>query len=374
MAVSGHKCYAADAMGTAAADDILCALVYHNRWVAQAMGSHRPPPGAVNNPKWDVSLPPASSGFAPTVEQWRLGAENDWAVRYALWAFHRVHYPRLLMINLPETDVAMHYAGGHTQVAATLMRHFDRELGTLLTAYRQAGILDRTTFLVTADHGMSVAHARISADVLHQAEVDVGVSQVSLEVDTAAAYGIDPPGKARVLALNVAFLGGRNIDATYYKVRVKGRWSYRPAFAQKRVGRQLRRAYLMLCNTIAAAAGPEVLAIYAPHVTTGDRATPGHQYHWLAGHLGPQWDEQHIPLVLAGPGVRRGATSWYPARLVDIAPTVEYLTGAQPAPGDGAVLQDALTRPSARLLGLQHKRGAWLRPMVGALKHRSGYH
>ncbi|HEX6506605.1 MAG TPA: alkaline phosphatase family protein, partial [Chloroflexota bacterium] len=36
LAVGGHKCYAPDAMGTASADYILCAEIYHDRWVAQA--------------------------------------------------------------------------------------------------------------------------------------------------------------------------------------------------------------------------------------------------------------------------------------------------------------------------------------------------
>jgi hypothetical protein len=80
-------------MGTASADYILCAVIYHGRWVAQAVRRHLPPPGAVNNPHWDVPIPPPSSSFGAAVQQWKVGAENDWTVRYALWAFHRVHYP-----------------------------------------------------------------------------------------------------------------------------------------------------------------------------------------------------------------------------------------------------------------------------------------
>jgi hypothetical protein len=72
VSVSAHKCYAADAMGTASTDYILCALIYHNRWGAQAVGVHRPPPGAINNPRWDVPIPARTSGFGPAVQQWKV--------------------------------------------------------------------------------------------------------------------------------------------------------------------------------------------------------------------------------------------------------------------------------------------------------------
>ncbi|MGH2449024.1 MAG: alkaline phosphatase family protein [Chloroflexota bacterium] len=369
--VAGHKCYAADAMGTGAADYILCSLIYHDRWVAQAMGNHRPPPGAINNPHFDHPIPPPNSGFAPAVEQWQLGAENDWTMRYALWAFHRIHYPHVLMMNLAETDVAMHFAGNNMKIAAVLMRHFDRELGQLIDAYRKAGIFKRTTFVITADHGMSPVQHRISFGTVKRAIVTAGASTVYLEADTAASIGLTQPSLAKQVALNIARLGGTLIDATYYKVHARGRWFYRPAYLKPLLSPELRRTYLTLMDTAAARSGPDVLAVYAPHTTTGDRMARG--YHWLAGHLGPQWDDQHIPLVIAGPGVRHGSVSSYPARLVDIAPTVEHLMGLRPGWTDGHVLQDLLVHPDKKLLRKQEARARWLLPMVHAMEERSGY-
>ncbi|HZS93319.1 MAG TPA: alkaline phosphatase family protein [Chloroflexota bacterium] len=367
-ALSGHKCYAADAMGTADADYILCAAIYHDRWVATAMGRHQPPPGAVNNHHFDVPIPPPTSGFGPQVQQWRLGQENDWTTRYALWIVHRAR-PRLLMINLPETDVAMHFAGSNMKVAATLMRHFDRELGRLVASYRRAGILSRTDWIITADHGMSVIHQRLPFSVLHAAIKDAGATQVTLEADTAAAISITQNSKARAVAENVFRLGGRAIDAAYYKVHNRSGWSYRPAAIQADIRPAVRREYLALCDTTASASGPDVLAIYAPHVTTGDR-TAG-PYHWLAGHLGPQWDEQHIPLIIAGPGVRHG-TSGYPARLVDIAPTVETLLGAPIPKVDGHPLASALAHPTRKAQQEDRRLAPALMANVDAQRSRSG--
>lgn len=371
VSTSGHKCYAADAMGTASADYILCSLIYHDRWVSQAVGSHRPPSGAINNPAFDVPIPDPRSGFAPAVEQWKLGQENDWTVRYSLWAFHRVHYPRLLMINLPETDVTGHFATDWSTVEGKLMQHFDRELGSIVTAYKKAGIFRQTVFVITADHGMTRVRARLPFSVYSQAAQLAGATKVYLEADTAGAMGIRESEKAKQVATDVALLGGPSVEATYYKVYSDGQWQYRLAAARSSVSSALQRVYLSLADTSACVDGADVVAIYPPHVTTGDH--PVGAYHWVGGHLGPQWDEQHIPLVIAGAGVRHGMTSAYPARLVDIAPTLEYLLGSRRERTDGAVLADALPHPSPALSDAQKRRAASLVPEVRLLEQHSGY-
>lgn len=370
VSVAGHKCYAADAMGGPAANDILCALIYHDRWVAQAMGTHRPPPGAINNPHFDSPIPNPKSGFAPAVEQWNLGGENDWTVRYALWAFHRIHYPRVLMMNLGETDVLGHFAIHPKQTMAALMRRYDHELGSIIAAYRSAGILDRTDFVVTADHGMSRVGARISFTDLKQAIQMAGTKQVFIEADTAADIGIADMSKSRAVALNVAHLGGKAIDATYYAASTGGGLHFRLAYSRPGLPATLLRAYGTLVNTDQPDAGGDVIAVYAPHVTTGNRIANG--YIWRGGHLGPQWDDQHIPLIIAGSGVRHNVRSNYPARLVDIAPTVERLLGVPSGHVDGNVLADALTNPTTRERAQQARIGAVLTPMVGAIERRSG--
>jgi arylsulfatase A-like enzyme len=370
VSVAGHKCYAADAMGGPSANDILCALIYHDRWVAQAMGTHRPPPGAINNPAFDYPIPNPKSGFAPAVEQWNLGGENDWTVKYALWAFHRIHYPRVLMMNLGETDVLGHFAVDPRLVMAALMRHYDRELGQIIAAYRAAGILGQTDFIVTADHGMSRVSARISFDTLKQATQMAGTKQVFIEADTAATIGITEEKKSRSVALNVARLGGKAIDATYFASADSGGPLFRLAYARPGLSPGVLRVYNSLVNTEEPDAGGDVIVIYAPHVTTGTRVANGYQ--WLAGHLGPQWDEQHIPLIIAGAGVRHGAVSGFPARLVDIAPTVENLLRVAPGRTDGHVLADALQAPTPRERTEQARVGEQLLPVVAALRERSG--
>lgn len=365
--VAGHKCYASDAMGGPQADYILCALIYKNRWVAQAIGNHRPPPGAINNPDWDVPIPPRSAGLGAAVQQWPIGKENGWTTRYGLWAFDRVHYPRVLMMNLSETDVLGHFAPNQS-VARGLMRQFDYLLGQIVARYRAAGILDQTEFIITADHGMSRIHGHVPYHVLSQAVREAGATPVYIEHDTAAAIGLLQDKLAPAVARNVLRLGGRKVDATFYKTRHNGIWSYRMAARQPNLPAAYIAACRTLADTMASAAGPDVFAVFAPHVST--RHFEAYGYPWVAGHLGPQWGDQHIPLVIAGPGVKRGVMSSYPARLVDIAPTVERLLGAPTGKVDGVVLADALTAAPPTLVTAQDRRGSQLRLVQAALKAR----
>ena len=366
LAASGHKCYAADAAGTAAADYIICSLIYHDRWVAQAVGTHRPPPGAINNAHWDVPIPDPHSGFAPGVEQWNLTTENTWTTRYALWVFKRAHHPRVMIVNLAETDVIGHFDGLSRKYTVPLMRGFDRDLGMIIAAYRRAHIFRRTTFIVTADHAMTAVHWRLPISVIKDAIRMAGAKQVYIEGDTGAAVGIDKPWLARRVALNIAHLGSTGIEVSFYKVHRGDSWTYGAAWVRPGLPRALVSAYTRLMNTMAAPDGPDVFAVYEPHTTTGDRIARG--FHWTGGHLGPEWDDQHIPLVIAGAGIRRNAHSVYPARLVDLAPTVERLLGTAPQRVDGIVLADALRHPTEAEVRRQHGAARSLDPLVRALQ------
>ena len=82
------------------------------------------------------------------------------------------------------------------------------------------------------------------------------------------------------------------------------------------------------------------------------------------------WGEQHIPMILSGAGIRRGYTSSYPARLVDVAPTIERLLGTSTAGVDGAVLEDALARRSKNGLAKQSQRSKSLVSLIQALQSR----
>jgi arylsulfatase A-like enzyme len=61
--------------------------------------------------------------------------------------------PRLTWWNTLLTDTGHHEGGPHSDVAHASMDDADRRLGVLLDHLEKIGVLDSTTFVLTADHG-----------------------------------------------------------------------------------------------------------------------------------------------------------------------------------------------------------------------------
>jgi phosphonoacetate hydrolase len=70
----------------------------------------------------------------------------------SLWP-SRQEAPRLMWWNTLLTDTGHHAGGPHSVVAHTAMRDADRRLGVFLDHLERIGALDRTTILLTSDHG-----------------------------------------------------------------------------------------------------------------------------------------------------------------------------------------------------------------------------
>jgi arylsulfatase A-like enzyme len=68
--------------------------------------------------------------------------------------------------------------------------------------------------------------------------------------------------------------------------------------------------------------------------------------------------------------VRPGVVSDYPARMVDIAPTIAALLGLPPLPSDGVVLADSLQQPPEGSESAQHTASSRLSFYVSALRKR----
>ena len=90
----------------------------------------------------------------------------------------------------------------------------------------------------------------------------------------------------------------------------------------------------------------------------------------LGRHGGADWGSQHVTMIFSGPGVKDG-TSNVPARLTDLAPTIERLMGMTPQARDGIVLADAFQTPNAADTAKQQQADALYTPMVRALSQRA---
>lgn len=78
----------------------------------------------------------------------------------------------------------------------------------------------------------------------------------------------------------------------------------------------------------------------------------------------------HVTLILSGPGVKTGMSS-APARLVDLAPTIERFMGMAPEARDGLVLADAFQQPHPADTSIQNRSDATTSVYVSALIARA---
>jgi hypothetical protein len=132
-----------------------------------------------------------------------------------------------------------------------------------------------------------------------------------------------------------------------------------------RIDHDLDDAYRYLLATFAGATAPDVVAAFREN-------TIDFAYHSAHGnHGGLNWGAQHIPLILSGPGVRSGAVSHFPARLMDVAPTVLRLLNIPFPAADGVVLADALVAPTGGEAADQSSLGPALSKYQDAIIGRS---
>jgi arylsulfatase A-like enzyme len=326
VSLSADKYYAASAMGNSSADYILFGLYVDGAYRPVAIKGHEPPDSIMKSPL----LQREALLSYPQKDKWAMDAALE---------FVKNIQPRILMVNLPATDVAGHLVGGIVAptIMATIMTDADNQIGRLRSAYSDAGILDKTLFVVVADHGMIPnAHVIDPTPVRDAAKA----SGVSLAPNTGNVHlWLSNSSKARNVANLIVQNAGNDYLAVFYKVETSGKYSY---VAAKKPS--IRSAYTYLLNTFKGPNGPDIVLVPPENTVIGAVNEPLNS---KGDHSSITWGCQHIPLILSGPGVKQGRISTFPARLVDIAPTVLALAGVQPRGMDGVVLADAMSTSTA---------------------------
>lgn len=356
VALSGHKYYAADPLGGPNADYIM----YYSpdttkRYVPTGIPGHMPPASILNDP----SLIAASTTLP-------LGTEDTLTMNLAAATFKKVHQ-QITLINVPEFDWPLgHVDGGETSVARTLMTNFDRDLGRLEDIYRQAGVLDQTTFVITADHGMETLRYQIPDSVLDNAISAAGTTSLETTYSTAGYIWLQNGALDQVVANNIVKAHDRHINAVFYRVQNNNTATYVPAAGLSLpAGAEAADQYLL--SSFQGGNAPDVVAFCMENATFVNSGAPG----WKGNHGGGSWNSQQIPLIISGPGVAAGVLSHAPARLEDVAPTLMALFGLGTPQMQGTVLADALANPSSQQIGAQEALSAILNPVVDALKGQS---
>ncbi|MGH2442796.1 MAG: alkaline phosphatase family protein [Chloroflexota bacterium] len=331
VALSGHKYYAADPLGGPRADAILYMRgTLQHTYAPTAIPGHVPPPGILNDPRLTVPL-----------KKLTFGQDDSLVTQMELDAFAKLHQ-RITLMNYPDFDWPLgHVYGGNRDKKGViaLMRNFDYNLGRIEDAYRAAGILKQTLFIITADHGMSGINRFVPDTLFKNAVAQAGTIAPSMTFDTATYIWLQDLNKAGLVAANIVKAHDPGIQSVYYRAFVHNHLRYVRSPSNP-IPASLAAANQFLLSTLVNGHEPTVVAILRKHATSSRPSS-----HWKADHGGATWGVQHVPLVIAGPGIRKGFKSALPAQLEDIAPTALVAMGAQPVGMEGHVLAEAMTTP-----------------------------
>jgi arylsulfatase A-like enzyme len=360
VALSGTKYYAADAIGGPDADvTMYFQTTPKGQFVPTYIPRHAPPAAILN-----------SRGLTANAASMPLGLENHLAMTLAIDTFQRMRQ-QVTLINLPEFDWPLgHVDGGAVdpQGVKTLMQHFDQDLAVLQDAYRKAGVLNRTIFVLMSDHGMTPLVHKVSQSDITAAVSKAGTGLIAQTYTSGAYLWLKDASRAIPVGVNISGLQHPHIQAVYCRIPAPGGFGYVRVTGPDlfhAAGVEAANQYLL--NSFNGPNAPDVVVLF----TEGVGCEPGGQSHWKADHGGTSWQAQHIPLILSGPGIRIGYTSFYPARLIDVAPTILQLMNASHTGMQGIPLADALTLPPSWAVGWQRAASKRLMPVVTALQQQS---
>jgi predicted AlkP superfamily pyrophosphatase or phosphodiesterase len=355
VALSGHKYYAADPLGGPQADVIMYYRgITGGKYAPIGIAGHLPPPEIL-----------AKSFLIAPHNPMPLGDEDRYVTKLAMETFRHLHQ-RLTLINYPDFDWPLgHVDGGNESPnrVGTLMRVLDSNLGRIEKALHKAGVLRKTLFVITADHGMMPIQRFVPTSLFQQAVARAHAIATTTVLNTAGYMWLKELDKGRAVADNIIKAHNPGVQSAYYLSSRDGKAVYLPADGVRLTPRA-DAANRYLLDTLVNGHEPTVVTILREYNTAGSPAT-----HWRADHGGADWQSQHIPLVLSGPGIRAGVTVSAPAQLDDIAPTVLADMGVAPTGMEGVPLADALAGATPELWAARQTEVQRVWPVVTGLRN-----
>ncbi len=328
-AVSAQKFYAAQALGVGPADVLL--------YMAGSNAEAYTLPQTVQMESLRGRTPPGDFLADPDLRTHLIdpGDANALALLAATRLVERFQ-PRALLVNLPETDYYGHVSG--KAGLAPVLEATDAALGDLMNSYRQQGLFERTLWVITADHGMTLKeNIIVPADLYAQTGVETAADDATMLPEVR----LTDITRAQPMAEALAASGADGLLGAYARVVQDGRYFYQAApTTQASLPPALNDAFLYLLDTYAGLYSPDVV------VASSGGAAFDETVESTGGTHNPiNWADQHVLLVFSGAGVRPGNVSTAPARLIDILPTLARLMDLPVSNMDGIPLADALNNP-----------------------------
>ncbi len=371
IAGSGAHFHAAGPMGGPDASWIFSYQRHNGYWSPYTLGPHPVPKILLNDPTLRTKVATSNGSTVPLVyDPVRLGVQDSLVVDFAIKSLQHFR-PRVTMINLPEPDTIGHWSHQWAHDEGIIYSSFDTDFGRLIAAYKKAGIYNQTLFVVTADHGMIQSQHRVldRDAVVKQIETTLGKNSIILTNGGGAAgptmtsiWLKNPADNAR-MARAIYARHYDNVSAIYYMTHSGTRYAYQMAGCES-CSPNLVKTYNYLLSTEAGPTGEDIAILLRENARNSGLPQ------MMGRHGGTDWGSQHITMIYSGPGIKPG-TSNAPARLADIAPTIERAMDITPDARDGIVLADAFQHPSASDVAIQQKFDVTQSVYVNALEQRA---
>ncbi|MGH2448763.1 MAG: alkaline phosphatase family protein [Chloroflexota bacterium] len=371
IAGSGAHFHAAGPMGGPYANWIFSYARSNGYWAPFSLGLKKVPRPLINDPSLRVKLPGYNHSTVPVVyDPLPLGQQDSLVVNFAIKSLQK-YRPRATMINLPEVDTIGHWSHQWRHDETILYRSFDKDLGRLIKAYKQQGIYNQTLFVITADHGMMQSkHRVLDRDaVVNQIKSTLGHKSIILTNGGGAAgptmtsIWLKNPANNGRMAKAIYAKHYDNVSAIFYATHHGNSYQYKMAGCEQ-CSPELVKAYSYLMSTDAGKTGEDIAILLREN--SRNSGLP----QMMGRHGGADWASQHVTMIFSGPGVKDG-TSNAPARLTDLAPTIERFMGITPKARDGIVLADAFQHPNPSDVARQTQANTVFNPYVAAISQRA---
>lgn len=268
------------------------------------------------------------------------GSRNKTVWRDDLWTkaaifMFKQHRPNLLLYHTLNTDATHHRYGPGTDPSYTALAFADRLLGDLVRAVDESGLRDKTTFVITTDHGFKkVEKFAYPNVVLKKAGLikTAGPSVAHCDAYTmtqggiAFVYILDPSRKAELLPrLKEMFATAEGVERVVDASEAHSLGMPTPAENQG-----MGELILYPKNGYSFSASPAADAVAGPAVN----------YAGSHGYFNGDPELDGI-FIASGAGIKKGARLDR-VRNLDVAPTIARLLGLSLPQPDGRVLEEIL--------------------------------
>ena len=247
----------------------------------------------------------------------------------------REYKPNFLMYHLLNTDAVHHRYGPASMASFTALSYADRLVGDLVKAVEEAGLRDKTTFVVSTDHGFKKVTKYVYPNVaLKKAGYAQAFGPTITQCDVAAMtqgglafiYVTNTARKAELLPkLKELFAGVEGVDKV-----IDGNEG--PTLGMPKPEENQGMGDLVLYAKAGYAFNNGV---------TGDAESgPTTDYAGTHGYMNSDPELDGI-FIASGKGIKKGVTVERMANL-DVAPTIARLLGLTLPQTDGRVLEEVL--------------------------------